>query len=335
MKKSGFTLIELLAVIVILAIIALIATPIVMNTIEKSKKSAAERSADNYIDAVETAIATSRLDNVTVEDGLYVTDANGNLCKEGNTCTDATLLKVEVNGTKPASGSKVAIENGLVVKNLSNSSTSRTELSIDNYKVSYNASGKLVATLASASNSIICTASKELTNTWGTRMTWNTGGEDENIGEKVGILATEQTQYQVGAEYKCKVDDGEAKTFYVFETNKTDNVALIMDRNIDSSKYAPTSAAAELASKTSTWDSSIINIMLPWYENGEIANFGGYWVSKYLCVNNDNGYITTRTSGAEYKWGVVNNDAMAWLMRSDFTAGIRPVIVISKSQMSL
>ena len=36
--KRGFTLIELLAVIVILAIIALIATPLVLNVIDDSKK---------------------------------------------------------------------------------------------------------------------------------------------------------------------------------------------------------------------------------------------------------------------------------------------------------
>ena len=38
MIEKGFTLIELLAVIVILAIIALIATPIVLNKSEDSKK---------------------------------------------------------------------------------------------------------------------------------------------------------------------------------------------------------------------------------------------------------------------------------------------------------
>lgn len=40
MKKQGFTLIELLAVIVILAAIALIATPLVLNIIERTEKGA-------------------------------------------------------------------------------------------------------------------------------------------------------------------------------------------------------------------------------------------------------------------------------------------------------
>ena len=48
-KKKGFTLIELLAVIVILAIIALIATPIILNIVEKARKSAFENTAYGII----------------------------------------------------------------------------------------------------------------------------------------------------------------------------------------------------------------------------------------------------------------------------------------------
>ena len=51
MKKRGFTLIELLAVIVVLAIIALIATPLVLNTIENSRKGAFEQTINNIVKA--------------------------------------------------------------------------------------------------------------------------------------------------------------------------------------------------------------------------------------------------------------------------------------------
>ena len=50
-RKNGFTLIELLAVIVILAIIALIATPIIVGVINKSKKNAFMDTAYGVVEA--------------------------------------------------------------------------------------------------------------------------------------------------------------------------------------------------------------------------------------------------------------------------------------------
>ena len=61
--KKGFTLIELLAVIVVLAVIALIATPMVLNTIEEARKGAAQSSAYTYVNEVETKLATYMLKN--------------------------------------------------------------------------------------------------------------------------------------------------------------------------------------------------------------------------------------------------------------------------------
>ena len=128
MKKKGFTLIELLAVIVVLAIIALIATPIVMNTIEKSKKGAAERSADNYIDAVETTVATKRLEGDILE-GTYTINDKGNL--EGNGLTEP--LVIEMNGNKPTSGT-ITIKDGQV--------TNDSKMTVGDYDVVYNPTNK-------------------------------------------------------------------------------------------------------------------------------------------------------------------------------------------------
>ena len=50
MKKKGFTLIELLAVIVILAVIALIATPLVLNTVNDAKDGALKATTRTIID---------------------------------------------------------------------------------------------------------------------------------------------------------------------------------------------------------------------------------------------------------------------------------------------
>ena len=93
LKNKGFTLIELLAVIVILAIIALIATPIVLNLINKAREGAAKASATSYIKAVETYMITSELDggseNLKAGESYDVADLND---------------LVELKGTMPDSG---------------------------------------------------------------------------------------------------------------------------------------------------------------------------------------------------------------------------------------
>ena len=74
-SNKGFTLIELLAVIVILAIIALIATPMVLNTIDDARKGAAQSSAYAYVSAVETKIAMNMLSaGYTVPSEITATD---------------------------------------------------------------------------------------------------------------------------------------------------------------------------------------------------------------------------------------------------------------------
>ena len=71
MNKKGFTLIELLAVIVILAVIALIATPLIMNTINDARDSAMQRSVGNIQHAAEQHLMSKK-----VLDEGYVFDIN-------------------------------------------------------------------------------------------------------------------------------------------------------------------------------------------------------------------------------------------------------------------
>ena len=103
--KKGFTLIELLAVIVILAVLALIATPIVLNIIDDSKKNATLRSSENYIKAIEFSIAKSVMENKRLNDGTYNVMSNGNICLGTltNSACDNELI-VEVAGETPESG---------------------------------------------------------------------------------------------------------------------------------------------------------------------------------------------------------------------------------------
>ena len=95
--RRGFTLIELLAVIVILAIIALIATPIVVNIINDTKKESIQRSIDLYIDHVQKAITKYQMTHpgfnpkeCTIEDKKL-------------TC-DGTEIEVEMKGQTPEAG---------------------------------------------------------------------------------------------------------------------------------------------------------------------------------------------------------------------------------------
>ena len=54
MLKKGFTLVELLAVIVILAVIALITTPIIIDSLNTSKKEAFKDSVNSLIKVLKT-----------------------------------------------------------------------------------------------------------------------------------------------------------------------------------------------------------------------------------------------------------------------------------------
>ena len=117
MKRKGFTLIELLAVIVILAIIALIATPTILNVIEKARRGSAEQSALGYIDAVEKQVAINQVkcENF-INDGVY----------EVSNLKD---LGVTIKGEMPNDDSWVKVEKSLVTD---------YSLKFESYTVTYN-----------------------------------------------------------------------------------------------------------------------------------------------------------------------------------------------------
>ena len=108
LKHKGFTLIELLAVIIVLSIIALITTPIVMNSINKSKKGAAEISAEGYIRAVETIVVKRRSSKDIIKSGEYEITSDGNLCKDkSSSCSDEDKIIIETKGKKPTFGTVI------------------------------------------------------------------------------------------------------------------------------------------------------------------------------------------------------------------------------------
>ena len=95
-NQKGFTLIELLAVIVILAIIALIATPIVLNIIEKARISAAEDSVYGTMESVKLAYTESLMDTDPISLPLAVE------CGESGCTYGESNTAIEFSGTKPS-----------------------------------------------------------------------------------------------------------------------------------------------------------------------------------------------------------------------------------------
>ena len=359
MKRKGFTLIELLAVIVVLAIIALIATPIVMNTIKNAKKGAAERSADNYIKQVETAVAEERLNKNEVLEGEYQITSDGNLCRDKSaSCSDDNKIKIEMSGTKPTSG-KIKITNGSVDQ-------SSSSMTVGDYTVSYNSTKKTYEATekGSSTTTALCTAntSKVSALVWAGNN--DPGQESSYTRQKVGLLASESGAYTPGVTYTCELGDGESNTFYVLEENG-DNVSLIAGFNLgdtvawsedgsnhkdeDVSKQAVTAKAA-LKERTSGWTRlTESQISLPTASqiataSGKIINDNGAsisglstWLYSYTKTPVAYGYWTStpfasRSNSAWYVFcdGSLNHNNVD----HDDVYGVRPVITVLKTNLS-
>ena len=179
MKNKGFTLIELLAVIVILAIIALIATPIILNVIEKARQGAAESSALGYVDAAEKQVMINKVKNeesLLINEGEYtkvdlaaknlnikgdVTDAlvlinNKGKVTEGKFCIDG--YSIDYDGKKAKLSSNDYCR-GIMKNNIPNSGGSDSSISENNQTTEEPATHKGIVYLDPTNLSKICTES--------------------------------------------------------------------------------------------------------------------------------------------------------------------------------
>ena len=333
-NKKGFTLIELLAVIVVLAIIALIATPIVMNTIKNAKKGAAERTADNYIKQVETAVAESRIDGTKIANGTYNIQPDGNLCPaSGCGENDKDKITIDMSGNKPTSG-KIKITNGSVDQTSSS-------MTVGDYTVSYNSTKKTYEATEKGNTpqvEVLCTA----------KTTATTGNVPSG-------------NYAYGDEYTCELGDNDEKTFFVLETNG-DNVSLIMNKNIDSNGKGTTSgntvawcksgnnnscaadgALEYLKTSTTGWTKlTESQISLPSYDQiykaaGNKTSGLSTWLYGNLNGSSPYAYWTSTpyASSSIYAWNVFFDGSLYHnSVHGDDHNGVRPVITVSKSNLS-
>ena len=352
-NKKGFTLIELLAVIVVLAIIALIATPIVMNTIKNAKKGAAERTADNYIKQVETAVAESRIDGTKVANGTYNIQPDGNLCPtSGCGENDKDKITIDMGGNKPTSGI-IKIENGGV-------SSTDTTMTVGDYDVKYNQENKKYEAIekGSSTTTALCTANT----TKVSALVWtgndDPGQESSYTRQEVGLLASESEAYTPGVTYTCELGDGESNTFYVLEENG-DNVSLIAGFNLgdavawcksgSDNSCAADGAKAALKERTSGW-TKLTDSQISLSSANQIATSAGKtfnensgasglptWLSSYTKTPVAYGYwiSTPHASNSGSAWYVDSRGSLYGLSVGDGSInGVRPVITVLKSNLN-
>ena len=329
MKKRGFTLIELLAVIVVLAIIALIATPIVMNVIKNASAGAAERSADNYVKAVETLIATEKLDGTPVADGEYTIGSTGKLTKDGNS------YEVEVSGTKPVGG-KVVIKDGQVVKNGSTINYTDHTVTFKEGKAEATEKGDAV---------VLCTATTPVAQPLFNMET------EEVVDTVVGVQATESAPYAVGATYKCNLGDGD-RIFYVLKEEEGNKVSLLMEENIgttimwcsnvdDDNSCNGDGARAYLKLQTKDWNKLFEEngmVKLPTADEMTVVADQDWARGNLDMFNVPQGYWTsTAYTGDSVGVQVMFYDGTVFNIPASLSeaSGVRPLITISKDNMSL
>ncbi len=95
-KRKGFTLIELLAVIVVLAIIALITVPIILNLIEKARKGAFARSAENVLKSSKLYYSSGLLELEPPDDTRF--ECNNSECISTNLDSNGNPINLNING---------------------------------------------------------------------------------------------------------------------------------------------------------------------------------------------------------------------------------------------
>jgi type IV pilus assembly protein PilA len=258
-NKKGFTLIELLAVIVVLAIIALIATPIVMNTIKNAKKGAAERSADNYVKAVEQKVAESRIDGTKIANRTYNIQPDGNLCPaSGCGENDKDKITIDMSGTKPTSG-KIKITNGSVDQ-------SSSSMTVGSYEVAYNPTTNKYEAMDKGSTT---PDTPQPTKTY-------TNGEVVYFNVDNGTKCSNytETQSNTGTKSGCM-------KFYAFNDDGKDTVNLILDHNTTAlvawnssgnNADGPITLLAQLQSDTKLWQGTETPSNYTMDQTGETSN---------------------------------------------------------------
>ncbi len=259
--KKGFTLIELLEIMVILAIVTLIFSPFVVDMIESSKRNSAKKSANEYIDAIESIvdIDDNNLTDIKMESGTYPVSS---LNEKG----------ILVEGTALEDG-WVSIEEGKV-KDYS--------LKVGKYVVSYNVDTKKAEI---RKNGLIKENKSILYYPNGTIVYFNVmTGLKCSSSEYKEVNST--TGYN-GINNK-KGDQNSCLKFYAFNDNANKKtVSLLLDHNTtsvvawnskDNNKDGPSTLSTQLLGKLKEDTILWLGMMTPANYTLEQTNYGNYTI---------------------------------------------------------
>ena len=329
-KNKGFTLVELLAVIVILALIALIATPIILNVINDAKKQAAKDSAYGYMDAVEKYIVSSELEDKSIKDGTYSVE-------------ELNSMGVSVKGSIPDNGN-IEIESKTVKS---------YDIGIDGYAVS-NGEVKKVSTTKSFKNGTAVyynpvsgekCKSSEAVSTTGTKsgcMKWYVFNDKEG-NATVNVILDHNTTAGVAynstgsnsemKEVKIKLEEDTKdwkKTARLITANEvakiTENTGFDASTENQDWFYLDSNNQTQIASSTNkskyAWLFDYTNECTNYGCNKPDSSNWGYWTS------------TSYKDNSTYAWHVYRVGSLYNYYVFDNAIGVRPVITISKSNIS-
>ena len=344
MKRKGFTLIELLAVIVILAIIALIATPTILNVIEKARKGATEQSALGYIDAIEKQVAINQVKGENlITDGTH----------------DVPISDVTVKGETPTKG-WVTIEKGIVTnysfvigkyvvtkdKKVEKGEETATKPS-ENVETTYTVYSNGTAIYYNPVTNSKCDSS-EAVSTTGTKtgcMKWYAFNDEGANSSTVNMILDHNTTATVAYNStNVNTEPKEAATVLIKDTqswNSSLNARLITANEVAKITGNTNFDASQTGQKWFYFDSNNQTQTATTQGASKYAWLFDYTkeCSKYGCNIEDSsnyGYWTSSavTGSSSDVWRVARSGSLRDGRVGDSTEGIRPVITISKKVIS-
>ena len=325
-NKKGFTLIELLAVIVVLAIIALIATPIVMNTIKNAKKGAAERTADNYIKQVETAVAESKIDGTKIANGNYNIQPDGNLCPaSGCGENDKDKIPIDMSGNKPTSGI-IKIENGGV-------SSTDTTMTVGDYDVKYNQEKNKYEATGKGNTPLICDLQEGTSQTIGAKYTCHLDSDRtfyvlETSGDNVSLIMDRNfIDYTVSETLSWCIDGKKDNRTCKNISSKEEGMPLkhIQDTFGENVTVSFPTAIQIVTASGKTFNNTTVSGLVPWLSSN-LTNDSipiGYWTATFDSSNIENVWVV------DFFKEIFSGN----LEYGPSHYGVRPVITILKSQL--